>query len=763
MNESPGNAPHNTMSSAPRQNEQMDDEIDLARIWGVVSVGKWKIFACIVTALALGVLYLFLVAPTYESNALLQVQADQSSSPLEGITSQIGELTGQSTSKAAPEMEIMQSRSVIGQTVKKLNLDISATPDYFPLIGDAIARRSRAGQVASKAVPPEQGLWLSHYAWRPTTIKVTRLDVPNGLLGAAFDLRALGGGQYVLYGPSGRKVLKGSVGKAASGRTADGQSIHIFVQQLQVAAPPTDFTVVHHAWLSVVESLSHRLQVSEQGKDSGIVRMAIEGHDRSHITRLVNSIANNYLQQNVEAKSEQAKKSLEFLNHQLPKLKSDLEAAESRLANYQQKHSQAVDLDQEGQALLEQGVNIQDKRTKLQMKLAELRQTYTGKHPALQAARDQMAQLKQQSDQLQKKIDKLPEAEKAILRLKRNVQVQTQLYTALLNRAQQLRVMKAGTVGNVRIVDQAVEPVKPVAPSKKLVLIVALLLGGIIGIGVVLLQAALRRGINDPSEIENQLGLPVYAVVPFSNWLERRVRRAERQGLPTPVLARDHGHDVSVEALRSLRTSLYFAQMESGSNVILITGPAPGVGKSFVSANLSWLLGDTGQRVIVVDADMRKGRLHAFTEGRQREPGLSQVLTGQVKFEDAVRNMGEQGNVQFLTSGQIPPNPSELLMRQSFGQLVERLKQEYDLVIIDAPPILAVTDAAVIATATPGVVTFLIARAGAHPMAELEESVKRFSRQDRQIAGVVFNAYQKSHARSTGGYSYYQYEYKSSN
>ncbi|KEZ78797.1 polysaccharide biosynthesis tyrosine autokinase [Salinisphaera hydrothermalis] len=751
------------MSYEPRTEEAPSDEIDLVRLWAILSAGKWKIAACVLAAIVLAVFYLWATLPTYSANALLQVETNQPASPLQGLTSQLGQITGQSTSIAAPEMQIMKSRSVIGQTVRDLGLDIVAKPDYFPVIGHAIAKSRKPTKASAAAVPASQGFWFSHYAWQPAHIKVTRFDVPHALLGKPFDLRALGDGQYVLYGPEGSKILKGQVGKAASGHTPDGQAVGLFVQTLHVAAPPTDFTVTHNAWLSTVNGLSKKLSVSERGKDTGIVQIALQGHDRHHITQLVNAIANNYLQQNVEAQSEQAKKSLDFLNKQLPKLKSDVQTAERKLANYQQSNGQPVDLNEAAQSLLKQGVDLQNQQSKLKMKLAELRQTYTGKHPALEAARDQMAQLKQQEKQLQKKINKLPDAEKAILRLKRNVKVKTQLYTTLLDRAQQLRVMKAGTVGNVRIVDPAVPPVKPVAPSKKLALILAVLLGGIVGVGLVLLQAALRRGINDPSEIENQLGLPVYAVVPFSNWLERRARRAERQGLPTPVLARDHGDDVSVEALRSLRTSLYFAQMESGSNVILITGPAPGVGKSFISANLSWLLGDTGQRVIVVDADMRKGRLHAFTEGRQREPGLSQVLTGQVKFEDAVRNIGEQDNVQLLTSGQIPPNPSELLMRQSFGELIERLKQEYDLVIIDAPPILAVTDAAVIAAATPGIVTFMVARAGVHPMAELEESVKRFSRQDRKIAGVVFNAYRQSHAKSAGVYGgYYEYEYKAS-
>ena len=214
-----------------------------------------------------------------------------------------------------------------------------------------------------------------------------------------------------------------------------------------------------------------------------------------------------------------------------------------------------------------------------------------------------------------------------------------------------------------------------------------------------------------------------------------------------------------MEAIRSLRTSLYFAQMESGGNVVLMTGPAPGVGKSFISANLAYLLADVDKKVVVVDADMRKGRLHEFLD-HNREPGLSQVLTGEITVQQALRQIDGSG-FHIITSGTVPPNPSELLMRESFHDLLETLKSEFDLVIVDAPPMLAVTDASVIAASTAGIVTFLVIRAGQHPMAELEECMKRASRQNNKIAGVVFNRLKKEHSEYAGGYSYYQYEYKS--
>lgn len=735
-----------------------EDEIDLARLWALLWGGRWTVVAAVAIAIVCAAFYLFVVQPTYKADALIQIQSD-SNSPLQGVTADIQQLTGKSSSPAQTQIPIIKSRSVLGDTVNKLHLTTEAKPAYFPLVGQSIVGYRKKEAPASKAVNPDDGNWLSHYAWSPDDFSVTRLDVPSSLQGQPFTLRALGDGKYLLYGPEGGKILRGQAGKPANGVTSQGGHVGIFVSKLAVSSPPTDFTLGRHGWLPVVQSLQAKLGVSEQGDDTGIVRISLEGHDRGRITSIVNSVAENYLRQNVEARSEQAKKSLDFLDTQLPKLKSDLQSAEAKLAQFQEK-SNTVDLGAEGQALLQRAVSLEEKRSQLKLKLSELRQTYTSKHPSVEAARDQLNQLTQQRKQLEKQIGKLPDAQKQMFALQRDVQVKTQLYTGMLNRAQELRVVKAGTVGNVRIIDKAVQPVKAVSPDSKLALLLAIVLGGGLGCGLILLRAVMRRNVDDPKEIENRLGLSVYAVVPFCDWLAKESRRAKRQRQPAPLLARDHQDEVSVEALRSLRTSLYFAQMEAGSNVILMTGLAPGVGKSFVSVNLAHLLTEAGQRVVVIDADMRRGRLHEFFADRKRGQGLSELLTGQIPLYDALRTL-EGSHVQIMTTGAVPPNPSELLMRESFPMLLNELKEQYDLVIVDAPPILAVTDAAVVSATIPGIVTFMVAGAGMHPLPELEESVKRMSRNDHKVAGVVFNAYRRTHADYSGGYSYYQYEYKS--
>lgn len=755
------NLPPAPASGAGRMDrDDWADEIDLANLWAVIRGGKWKIVGCIVLAVLGAIFYLFVAQPQYRADALLQIQSE-GSSPLSGISSELGQLTGKNTSPAQSEIPIIKSRSVLGATVDALHLQTHAEPKYFPIVGESIAARrdvQRQESAEDQADAPEELGWFPEFAWQPAEISVTRMDVPDTLMGKQFTLRALGGGAYRLYGPDGEAVLSGEVGQPATGKTHTGHPVQIFVRALKIGRPPVDFVVVSRAWLTVVDNLQASLAVSERGDDTGIVNISLEGVDRDRITTIVNEVAETYLRQNVEAKSKEAEKSLEFLDEQLPELRADVRTAETKLAEYREE-KKAINLTAEAQALLDQVVSLEDKRSQLQMKFAELRQRYTGDHPAIAAVREQMEQLQQEREQIESQVGRLPDAQKEILRLQRDLEVNTQLYTELIKRAQELRVVKAGTIGNVRIIDSAVRPVEAISPRSAFVLMLSLLLGSMFGLGLVFVQMALRRGVNDPGEIEKQLGLSVYAVVPFSPWLQRQAQRARRRREAIPLLARDRGDEVGVEALRSFRTSLYFAQMDADSNVILVTGPAPGVGKSFISMNLAHLLSDVGQSVVVVDADLRKGHLNEFMTSRNREPGLSQVISGQATLDDALHTI-EGSQVTLMTTGRLPPNPSELLMRSEFRTVLESLKQRFDLVIIDAPPILAVTDAAIIASSIPGIVPFMVARAGVHPMAELEESAKRMAQIGCPFAGVIFNGFTRSHSEYAGGYQYYQYEYK---
>jgi tyrosine-protein kinase Etk/Wzc len=282
-----------------------------------------------------------------------------------------------------------------------------------------------------------------------------------------------------------------------------------------------------------------------------------------------------------------------------------------------------------------------------------------------------------------------------------------------------------------------------------------LLLGLGAGAAAALARRAWSEGADDPGEIEAATGLPVYATVPHSAGQDR-LRRAARQlpGAPEPALAAASPGDIAVEHLRGLRTALHHALAETRSNVVAVSSPSTGAGKSFVCVNLSYLLAAAGWRVLLVDADLRKGRLHRHFS-LDRQPGLSDVLCGFAQPQEAIRDTGA-GRLDFLASGRLLPNPAELLGSQRFHQVLATASRSYDLVILDCPPALAVTDPVLVAGCAG--VNLMVLQAGQHPMEEILAALQRFTRSGVKVRGLIVNDFEPSH----GPYaSDRRYEYRS--
>ena len=372
----------------------------------------------------------------------------------------------------------------------------------------------------------------------------------------------------------------------------------------------------------------------------------------------------------------------------------------------------------------------------------------------MQAVDQRLQRLKERRGQFDADVNKLPDTQQKVLQLARDVEVSTTLYTNLVNTAQQLKVSKAGTVGDVRILDQAAVSRQTVGMKAPAVLAVAALLGLMISLGVVWLVRSLRVVVEDPETIESQLGLPVYATIPHSPEEAAIVRRA-KGSKAGELLAIRNPEDDAIESLRGLRTTIHFALMDAPHNSLLITGSSPGLGKSFISKNLGAVLANAGQRIVIIDADLRKGHINKEF-GLRRETGVSEYVVGSVKLEDIVKPTSVP-NLWVVTTGQIPPNPSELLMHQRFEQMLKLLGEQFDTLIVDAPPILAVSDAAIIGRITGA--TLMVARSGRHPIAELEQAVKRLNHAGILVKGFVFNDLNTDRQRYRYGYKGYVYKY----
>lgn len=423
--------------------------------------------------------------------------------------------------------------------------------------------------------------------------------------------------------------------------------------------------------------------------------------------------------------------------------------------------SNAVDITMQTKGLLEQEVAVESSIQQLRLKQAELDRTFTREHPAYRALLKQIGGLQARKDSFRSEVSALPDTQQELLRFTRDLTVSNELYTALLNQAQQLDVARAGSVGNVRIVDAAVADMSnPVKPKKAVVVLAMTLLGGLLSTAWVFGLRMLNPGIEDPAAIE-ELGLPVYAAIPLSSSASLLQSGKARRGKRKPVGVSTGSHllamaapaDLAVEALRSLRTSLHFAMMEAKNNVLLVSGPRPGIGKTFVAANLAAVIAQAGQRVLVIDADMRRGTLHKVLDVEHGR-GLSGLLAGKVNASEAVSAMPGLDNMHYIARGEVPPSPSELLMHPRFAQVLEELRRDYDLVIIDTPPILAVTDAVIVAKHAGS--TLMVTRFGVNHPKEILLAMKCFEQNGVQVKGAIFNAVEK---RRTGYYSYGYYDY----
>ncbi len=734
----------NTPTAAP---PKTSDEIDLLALLGALLDNKAIIIACTAFFAVIGIAYAILSTPVYQANAMIQIEEKSSG---------VGSLLGDSdlfatTSAAVTEIELLKSRQVIGQAVDNLKLTIVAEPKLFPVIGPFQHRRFQPQPDAPLA---SSFLGFGSYAWGGEHLDVFQLEVPSPYLGKLLTLTAGENDTYTIYNDDGDELLTGSVGEAVE---TDGFKMQV---ASLIARPGTDFNLVKRARLSTIIDFQRAIGANEKAKDSGILSISLEDTRPDYAMNVLDEVSRLYVRQNVERKSAEAQQSLEFLTEQLPQVRRDLEKAENALNAYQASAG-SVDISIETQSILNQVVEIEAAISELTLKREELQRRFTRDHPSYQALMSQMGQLESRRNQMLKEVGGLPETQQELLRLTRDVQVSTEIYTQMLNKSQELDIMRAGTVGNVRIIDHAaVDTSAPVKPKKTLIVVLATLLGGMLGVAIALLRHALNRGIENPELIE-QLGLPVYASVPFSKdqeVMERSFRGKTSHAQGSNLLAATNPADLSIEALRSLRTSLHFAMMEAKNNVLMISGPSPGVGKSFVSVNLAAIIAQSGQKVMLIDGDMRKGYLHKLV-GREPEPGLSALLANTHTLADVVHKSEVEG-LHFISRGQIPPNPSELLMHANFQTLLDQLSNMYDLIIIDTPPILAVTDAALVGRLAG--TNLIVTRFGLNPVKEVELTVQRFRHNGIEIKGAIFNAVQKkASAYGYGNYGYYQYEYKS--
>ncbi|MDH2500218.1 polysaccharide biosynthesis tyrosine autokinase [Acinetobacter baumannii] len=721
-----------------QQNTNTEDTIDLKELFFSL-IAQWKLIAlCVILSVVCALLYLRVTPDTYSVDALVQVEDSKgASAALLGDLSQMIE----QKSPAQAEIEILKSRLVLGSVIKDLHLNIQVSSTENTLTHRLLSDTDYKTEYTTKSVIFKDG--LKSFDIRQFEIPTYYLD-KNLLLD--FNKQSLR-----LTNPDTEEVILTVPLNQVNQVTGPHGvwKVAIFTKDQFDAT----YNIKSLSLPIAVNAISANYAVAERGKLTGVLGLSYQGQDKEHITKVLNAILATYSAQNIERRSAESAQTLKFLDEQLPDLKKQLDDAERQFNKFRQQYN-TVDVTKESELYLTQSITLETKKAELEQKQAEMAAKYTAEHPAMREINGQLAAINKQIGELNSTLKQLPDVQRQYLQLYREVEVKTQLYTALLNSYQQLRIAKAGEIGNVRIVDTAVEPVEPIKPKKLLVLILSVFVGGFLGALIALLRNMLRTGIKDSGQIENELDLPVYATVPRSPIQESRIKILKKKK-SIPILAVKNSDDIAIESLRSIRTAIHFALANAKNNIIMIAGPSPEVGKSFISTNLATIFAQGDKRVLLIDADMRRGYMHKYFDVDVK-PGLSELLSGQADLQKVLHKT-QVTNLDVITRGKSPTNPSEILSSNQFKELLEQLQSQYDHIIIDTPPVLAVTDGIIISQYTG--VNLIVARYAKSQMKELELTVNRFEQAGVKVNGFILNDIQRASAGYGYGYNY-AYAYK---
>lgn len=720
------------------QSKVADDEIDLKALLAVL-LTYWKLIASMfLLGLLLGVFYAKTATPIYQTNALIQV--DKKSTGISALGADVADLLQSSDSSAQTEIEIINSRMILLPVIDALHLDTHLKPieqswlDKLPYLKNNDDINTQAGVGI-----PKQKVWVNSF------------NVPKEFYGKAFILTATSPQDFQLDSQDGL-VLKGKINQLARFATSYG-NIDIFISALP---PEGAFYLTKQAPSQAINDLKASLAVAEQGKQTGILNATLTGVNQDQITNTLGRIVQIYVKQNQDKSTAETTKTLKFMEEQLPKLKNKLNQAEIEFNKFREQNS-TVDIDKESELAVTERAAIETSLRELQLKRAELTERYTDEYPVLQQLNAQISELEARKAGLNNQITKIPEVQRQFLELSSDVKISSEIYLTMLKNYEQLQIAKSGKLGNVRVVDMPISTYKPIAPKKAQIVLLASLLGLLLGVGLAFLRSLFNMGVKDPDVLEEETGVPVIGVIPRSTRSNRFTRKTHK----LPLLEHVEPEGITSEGIKSLRTHLFFNSKKPVGNKLLITGASPGIGKSFVSANLAVAMALSEKRVLLIDADARLGHLHEYFN-LPNVYGLIDYLadkrqaTGQPLPNDLIQKT-TFANLDFIARGKAQSNSSEAFLNNQMAQLLSQLENLYDYIIIDSSPVMGTSDALALGQLTDQVL--FIARYGVSSAKQVDFAIGKLQSANIQVNGIVFNDTQQSVIDS---YNYhYSYDYKS--
>ena len=715
-----------------------DDEIDLMALLFALLRGWKTILFFALVGLLIGVLYSRYVNPTFRADALIQI--DEKSSGLPALGENISDLLGSEDSKAQTEAELIRSRMILEPVVNLLNLRIGLSDPEIGIVDKVKSSRTDTQVNSTKGVTLRTG---------DGQAQVSQFNVSQGYLNQSFTLTKSESG-FTLSNDF--EEFKGQINKPHQFKGVDGQ-VQITVTDLPANEHPV--TIVKKSLQVTTNDINQVLSVVEKGKLTGIIELSMTGPNQQQTSLILKEIVLSYIEQNQSRGSEDTTNTISFMETQIPLLKKKLEDAEGVFNEFRKKYG-TIDVAKEAELLLTENSQIDLQLNELKLKKADLTTYYTEEHPLVIQINEQLKVLNDRKQQIDNTIGGLPELQREFLKLSQDTEINREIYLTLLKNYQQLQIAKAGQTGFARIIDLPISTFKAIAPKKAQIWILALLLGLMLGSMLVLIKNLLRNVVKDPDRIEAKTGIPVIATIPRSIRLTRTKKGQNR------LLAYSDNNSLSYEAIKSLRTSLMFgmpavSKVGDRAKVILITGESPGVGKSFISANLSEVFAQLDKKILVIDADMRLGELHKLFNLTQ-DNGLGDYLSKDMGIVEVIHPTALD-HIDFMPRGHKPSNPSSLLSGDKFSSMMLDLSAHYDYIIIDTPPILAASDPIIISRYADKVL--MVTRFDKSIEGQVAYAARQMNKANIQVDGIILNDVQQG---ILSKYSYhYSYAYGDNN
>ena len=722
-------------------------------------IRRKNVFVGVFLTVLIGIgLYTFLMRPVYRSSSTVYVKKEDVKL---GLTQAVMPAV---SSAIDVEIEIVKSRSIAEQVVRTLHLDWAIKPS---------SSGSSCKIVEISASPKVQKL----------TLKMTGRD------------------SYDVFDVAGKKM--------GSGRNGTLLCLSDLVLDVQLAGKQADsFILTRMPFSKTAEALRAATNVKELGTGTNVIEISYETTDAQMSSDIVNAVVQAYLAKSLGLKTQEAGKTVSFIDEQLQSIKGDLGKAENNLQEYKSS-SGIVSLDAEASSLIQKysefekqrvGIDLAKKRLEfalssqqddiangktyspavmqedplvadmarqlaaLEVQKRSLMLQFTAKHPAVQNVQAQIDEIQQkirstyqtgvsnlakaESDVNQRlatyesELRHLPVAERDLARYTRLAKVTGDIYLFLLQKREEARINKASTITNINVIDTAITPSNPVRPQKLKNLLIGFVVALVLGVLASVIIEFLDNSIKNESKAKNILGFAHLATVPLLG------SKKGKEHDDLNLIAQLKPQSTAAEAFRALRTALHFSAIDRRQQVTVLTSAFPGEGKSTISCNLAITIAQTGVRTLLIDGDLHKSTSYE-TFGLNTVPGVTDILSGDVSLDDALQPTGLE-NLTMLTSGTIPPNPSAILGSSRMKDLVNSLRGMFDQIIIDAPPVLPVADAVVLASLADSVL--IVMETGRVPVKAASRLSDLLHNAKVPVVGFVFN--NKSFADSEYGYGY---------